>query len=122
MKVVELQVPMRRQECERKIRRSLSNMIGVESVNVDMRLQKVTVMGYVDQMKVLKKVRGTVKRAEFWPQQTNNHYIAYSPYTSVSSLHKYDHDYGYEQHYRPVQDDKVTTLFTDENPHACSIM
>lgn len=41
--------------------------IGIDSVEVDLPMEKVTVIGYVDRNKVLKAVRRAGKRAEFWP-------------------------------------------------------
>lgn len=40
---------------------------GVDLVEVELGLEKVTVRGYVDRGKVLKKVRRSGKMAEFWP-------------------------------------------------------
>lgn len=42
-------------------------MAGVESVEVNLRMEKVTVTGHVDRMKVLQEVRRSGKKAEFWP-------------------------------------------------------
>ncbi|KAJ7234908.1 hypothetical protein O6H91_02G147800 [Diphasiastrum complanatum] len=174
MELVELRVPLHCDGCERKLRKSLSRMIGVESVDVDHEQQKVTVMGFIEREKVMKKVKRTLKLAEFWPfghhnirhnnyhqhhehkyekhrrpridywshntnyvdaySHQNNHYNSHDPYVSSSkqTVHgkygggntrsSYDHDYGYEQHYRPPVDDKTTTMFSEENPNACSVM
>ncbi|ONK79243.1 uncharacterized protein A4U43_C01F4380 [Asparagus officinalis] len=43
--------------CEARIRKSLAKLRGVDTVDIDMPLQKVTVTGYADQKKVLKAVR-----------------------------------------------------------------
>lgn len=43
------------------------DQIGVDSVEVELEMEKVTVIGYVDRNKVLKAVRRAGKRAEFWP-------------------------------------------------------
>ncbi|KAJ7542984.1 hypothetical protein O6H91_09G020400 [Diphasiastrum complanatum] len=172
MEFIELRVPMHCEACERHVRNALSRMIGVESVDVDMEKQKVTVMGYVDREKVLKKVKRTMKLSEifpfghkhrhvyhdrysqhsyyskhhgsehrphhshhdtvdFWHSTHNsmsnpyadiaNHSI-YAPYEDTAHHFQYDYDYGQEHYYRPSRDDKVTTMFSDENPNACSIM
>ena len=45
---------------------------GVRSVDVSRKEQKVTVTGYVEANKVLKKVKATCKGAKIWP------YVPYS--------------------------------------------
>ncbi|KAL7262674.1 hypothetical protein ACSBR1_000939 [Camellia fascicularis] len=87
--------------------------------------QKVTVSGYVDAKKVLKKAQSTGKKAEPWP---------YVPYYLIA------HPYAPEVYdkkappgfVRATEDTAIatlspeeeyyTTMFTDENPNACSIM
>ena len=94
-------------------------------MDVDLKQQKVTVTGFVEAKKVLKKAKSTGKRAEPWP------YVPYSliahPYmagvydkkappgfvratedTSIATLSTVEEQY--------------TTMFSDENPNACSIM
>ncbi|KAH9306506.1 hypothetical protein KI387_010910, partial [Taxus chinensis] len=65
--VVELKVRMDCAGCERKVRNSVSSMKGVRTVDVSRKEHKVTVTGYVDRNKVLKRVNATGKKAEFWP-------------------------------------------------------
>jgi len=55
-------------------------------VDVNRNQQKLTVTGYVDANKVLKKVKGTCKRTEFWTYVPYN--IVYYPYTSQVFLIK----------------------------------
>ncbi|KAI3675067.1 hypothetical protein L1987_84651 [Smallanthus sonchifolius] len=52
--------------CENKIRKALQRLKGVENIDIDMGLQKVTVTGIADEKKVLKTVRKTGRRAEIW--------------------------------------------------------
>ncbi|KAJ7520534.1 hypothetical protein O6H91_19G009900 [Diphasiastrum complanatum] len=85
IKLVELRVPMYCEACEKSVRKALSRMIGVESVDVDMKQQRVTVMGYVDREKVLKKVRRTMKLAEVWPFRYQHHH--------------HHHSHNYSKHY-----------------------
>jgi hypothetical protein len=107
---------------------------GVDSLEIDMDKQKVTVKGYVDQRKVLKVVRRTGRRAEFWPFPYDSEYYPYaSQYldetTYTTSYNYYRHGFnesvhGYfpDQAYCTVPDDTVH-LFSDDNVHAyCSIM
>lgn len=51
--------------------------VGVDDVDIDMETQKVTVMGWADQKKVLKTVRKTGRRAELWPYPYNPEYHNY---------------------------------------------
>lgn len=95
-------------------------------MEINRKQQKVTVTGYVEPSKVLKKAQSTGKRAEIWP---------YIPYTLVAHPYAapaYDKKAppGYVRNVEAVtlssqlvrQEDQLTTLFSDENPNACSIM
>ncbi|GLJ41286.1 hypothetical protein SUGI_0854620 [Cryptomeria japonica] len=134
LQIVEMQVNMDCGGCERKIRKAISQLRGVDSVEIDMAMQKVTVTGYIDRKKVIKAVRGCGKKAEVWPYPYNSEYISYTDRyyerpTFDSSYNYRKHGYngsshGYYQNppYPTLVDDQVTDLFSDENPHACSIM
>ncbi|KAM1039479.1 hypothetical protein ACFX13_029529 [Malus domestica] len=134
MSIVELLVHMDCEGCEKRIRRAISKIEGVDSLEIDMDTQKVTVTGYVDQRKVLKVVRRTGRRAEFWPFPYDSEYYPYaSQYfdesTYSSSYNYYMHGYnegvhGYfpDQLYSTVADNTVH-LFSDDNVHAyCTLM
>ncbi|PNT29361.2 hypothetical protein POPTR_006G024800v4 [Populus trichocarpa] len=134
LSTVELLVHMDCEGCEKRIRRAISKIDGVDSLEIDMDKQKVTVKGYVDQRKVLKVVRRTGRRAEFWPFPYDSEYYPYaSQYldetTYMTSYNYYRHGFnesvhGYfpDQAYCTVPDDTVH-LFSDDNVHAyCSIM
>ncbi|KAI5583541.1 hypothetical protein BDE02_06G021700 [Populus trichocarpa] len=134
LSTVELLVHMDCEGCEKRIRRAISKIDGVDSLEIDMDKQKVTVKGYVDQRKVLKVVRRTGRRAEFWPFPYDSEYYPYaSQYldetTYTTSYNYYRHGFnesvhGYfpDQAYCTVPDDTVH-LFSDDNVHAyCSIM
>lgn len=119
--------------CVRRIQRAISKLEGVDKLDIDMENQKVTVTGYVDQRKVLKVVRRTGRKAEFWPYPYDSEYYPYaSQYldesTFASSYNYYTHGFNESIHgYYPDQayatvDDNVVALFSDENVHACSIM
>lgn len=107
---------------------------GVDSLDIDMDKQKVTVSGYVEKGKVLRIVRRTGRKAEYWPFPYDSEYYPYaSEYldesTYASSYNYYRHGYnesvhGYfpDQAYSTVQDETVF-LFSDDNVHApCTIM
>ncbi|XP_068310157.1 heavy metal-associated isoprenylated plant protein 45 [Pyrus communis] len=134
MSIVELLVHMDCEGCEKRIRKAISKMEGVDSLEINMDTQKVTVTGYVDQRKVLKVVRRTGRRAEFWPFPYDSEYYPYaSQYfdesTYSSSYNYYMHGYnesvhGYfpDQLYSTVSDNTVH-LFSDDNVHAyCTLM
>ena len=95
--------------------------------------QKVTVNGYMDQRKVLKAVRRTGRKAEFWPYPYDGEYYAFafqyledSTYSSnhnyyqrgyISTVHGYFPDAAYS-----TVDEHFIALFNNENVHACVIM
>ncbi|XP_020591731.1 heavy metal-associated isoprenylated plant protein 28-like [Phalaenopsis equestris] len=51
---------------EKRLRRCLSKLKGIEKVEVDGSIQKVVVTGYANRNKILKAVRRIGLRAEFW--------------------------------------------------------
>ncbi|KAK8605413.1 hypothetical protein V6N13_102194 [Hibiscus sabdariffa] len=121
---VEIKVKMDCDGCERRVRNAVSSIKGVRSVQVNRKQSRVTVTGYVEPNKVLKKVKSTGKKAEFWPYVPYN-LVAY-PY--VAEAYDKKAPAGYVK--SAVQamptpnavDDKFLTLFSDENPNACSLM
>lgn len=100
------------------------SLAGVKSVNVNRKQSRVTVSGYVDPNRVLNKVKSTGKRAEFWPYVPYN-LVAY-PY--VAQAYDKRAPPGFVKNVVQAlpspnaPDEKLTTLFSDENPNACSIM
>jgi len=122
----------------------LKKISGVDDVDIDIRMQKVTVMGWADQKKVLKTVRKSGRRAELWPYPYNSEYHAltrhysnnygnnsyfaspkpFSSYNYYKHGYSYGEDFGYDK--KPIgatmMDEKVMSMFSDDNPHACSIM
>lgn len=93
-------------------------------MEVNRKQSRVTVSGYVEPNKVLKKVRSTGKRAEFWPYVPYN-LVAY-PY--VAQAYDKKAPSGYVKNVVQAipspnaADEKFITMFSDENPNACSIM
>ncbi|KAI3719061.1 hypothetical protein L6452_19951 [Arctium lappa] len=136
--------------CERKVRKALRNMNGVESIDIDMNMQKVTVSGWIDHEKVLRKVRRTGKKAELWPFPNNAEVIGYTQeyfadmYTyhsdpatyfqhveqpDISAYNYYEHGSNGHEHVTYLQQpystgvgEMATIAFSDENVNACSIM
>lgn len=123
----------------------LINQTGVDSVEIDMPTQKVTVTGSIDQKKILKTVRRTGRRAVIWPYPFNsqvqtqhlyqqNHpalaqtnYMGFNENPSSSyNYYKHGYDdsrfhYGHNGH-SVVTGEQTGDLFSDENPNACSVM
>ncbi|XP_075634608.1 heavy metal-associated isoprenylated plant protein 20-like [Castanea sativa] len=124
MQTVKIKVKMDCDGCERRVRNAVSNMKGAKSVEVDRKQSRVTVTGYVEPNKVLNKVKSTGKRAEFWPYVPYN-LVAY-PY--VAQAYDKKAPSGYVKNAVQAQpdpnaiDEKLTSLFSDENPNSCSIM
>ncbi|XXG76295.1 hypothetical protein AAC387_Pa08g0669 [Persea americana] len=128
LQTVELKVRMCCTGCERVVRNAIHKL----RVEVDIPLEKVTVTGYVDRNKVLKAVRRSGKKAEFWPNP-------YQPLYFTSSANYFKDENDYRQSYNywrhgyngdrhgniPITyrgDDKVSNFFNDDNVHACFIM
>ena len=97
---------------------------GVKTVDVNRKQSRVTVSGFVDPNKVLKRVRSTGKRAEFWPYVPYN--LVYYPY--VPQAYDKRAPAGFVKNAAQAlpspnaPDERLTTLFSDDNPNACSIM
>ncbi|XP_058091560.1 heavy metal-associated isoprenylated plant protein 21-like [Magnolia sinica] len=121
---VEVKVKMDCDGCERRVRHAVCSMKGARTVDVNRKQSKVTVTGYVDQNKVIKRIKGVGKKAEPWP------YVEYKLVTYPYVHQAYDKKApsGYVRNVvqalpspnNPVE--KYTYLFNDENPHACTIM
>ncbi|KAM5578324.1 heavy metal-associated isoprenylated plant protein 28-like [Rosa sericea] len=148
MQTIEMRVHMDCPGCESKVRSTLQKLKGIDNVEIDMALQKVTVTGWADQKKVLKTVRKTGRRAELWQfpfnnSNSDNSYVYnqsqcngpinnYAPQPSSSyNYYKHGYDsgsssnYGYSQnpaHSSVYGGYQPTTAFSDENPNACSVM
>ncbi|CAA3002073.1 heavy metal-associated isoprenylated plant protein 24-like [Olea europaea var. sylvestris] len=125
MNTVDLKVRMDCEGCARKVKKTLYEVKGAKSVEIDLKNQKASVTGFVDPKKVLKKAKATGKKSEPWP---------YVPYTMIA--HPYVagvYDKKAPPNYvRGTNDPAVATLnpveeqytlmFSDDNPNACSIM
>ncbi|KAK8697782.1 hypothetical protein V6N13_113919 [Hibiscus sabdariffa] len=145
MTIIEMRVHMDCAGCESKVKSSLEKLKGVDEVDIDMGMQKVTVTGYADQKKVLKTVRKTGRRAELWqlPYNPEHHSLGthyynqhqcngpmtyYAPQPSSSyNYYKHGYDSNDPSYYRlPVHSSifghQTGSAFSDENPHACSLM
>ncbi|KAJ9174362.1 hypothetical protein P3X46_017390 [Hevea brasiliensis] len=63
---VEMMVPLYSYGCERKVKKTLSHLKGIYSVNVDYYQQKVTVWGICNKYDVLATMKSKRKEARFW--------------------------------------------------------
>ncbi|XP_065848388.1 heavy metal-associated isoprenylated plant protein 28 [Euphorbia lathyris] len=63
---VEMIVPLYSYGCERKVKKALSGLKGIYSVNVDYKQQKVTVWGICNKYDVLATMKSKRKEARFW--------------------------------------------------------
>ncbi|GAB2227439.1 hypothetical protein Droror1_Dr00009261 [Drosera rotundifolia] len=124
MQTVDIKVKMCCDGCERRVKSSVSGLKGVKSVEVNRKQSRVTVKGQVEPKKILEGVLETGKKAEFWP---------YVPYNLVSypyAAQAYDKKApsGYVKNVpqafasSDASEEQYTSLFSDENPNACSIM
>ncbi|XP_051134775.1 heavy metal-associated isoprenylated plant protein 28 [Andrographis paniculata] len=148
--ITEMRVHMDCAGCQSKIRKALQRIKGVDEVDIDMALQKVTVTGWADQKKVLKTVRKTGRMAELWqfpynPEMRNHNYtghnhhfnhhnsgnpsIYYTAPPPASSYNYYKHGYNiyngsriYYNGNSTIFGSRTGDTFSDENPHGCSIM
>lgn len=99
-------------------------IVGVKTVEINRKQSRVTVSGFVDPNKVLKRVKSTGKRAEFWPYVPYN--LVYYPY--IKEAYDKKAPSGYVKNVvqalpsPSATDERLTTLFSDDNPNACSIM
>ncbi|PSS30615.1 Heavy metal-associated isoprenylated plant protein [Actinidia chinensis var. chinensis] len=125
MQTVDIKVKMDCDGCERRVKNAVTTMRGVKSVEVNRKQSRVTVSGYVDPNKVLKKVKSIGKRAEFWPYIPYN--LVHYPY--VSQAYDKKAPAGYVRNVAQTAptgpnppEERFTYLFSDDNPNACSIM
>ncbi|WOG97354.1 hypothetical protein DCAR_0416694 [Daucus carota subsp. sativus] len=126
MQTVDLKVRMDCDGCELKVKKALSSLSGVKSVEINRKQQKVTVNGYVEANKVLKKAKSTGKKAEIWP------YVPYNLVAQPYSAQAYDKKApaGYVRKVEntaasgtvTTYEDPYMNMFSDENPNACSVM
>ncbi|KAL5551459.1 hypothetical protein UlMin_001635 [Ulmus minor] len=134
LQTVDLKVRMCCTGCERVVRNAIHKLRGIDSVEVNLELERVTVIGYVDRNKVLKAVRRAGKRAEFWPYPDPPLYFTSTGDYFRDTTNEFKESYNYYRHgYNigdrhgniPVTqrgDDKVSNMFNDDNVNACCLM
>ncbi|XP_062098624.1 heavy metal-associated isoprenylated plant protein 23 [Humulus lupulus] len=126
LQTVDLKVRMDCDGCELKVKKALSSLSGVKSVDINRKQQKVSVTGFVEANKVLKKAKSTGKKAEIWPYVPYN--LVAQPYAAQSYDKKAPPGYVRKVENTATTgtvtryDDPYITMFSDDNPNACSIM
>ncbi|XP_010478269.1 PREDICTED: heavy metal-associated isoprenylated plant protein 21-like isoform X2 [Camelina sativa] len=144
--VVEMEVPMDCPGCENKVRKALEKITGVRDVHIDMKQQRVTVTGSADEKKVLKVARNVTGRdvclwsCPYHPESNAYHdrYLKKKFRNRINmsengekvssynyhkhGYHGHDHGYHQERPYSGLIDENASSMFSEENPHFCSIM
>ncbi|XP_062028040.1 heavy metal-associated isoprenylated plant protein 30-like [Rosa rugosa] len=134
LQTVELKVRMCCTGCERVVKHAIFKLRGIDSVEVNLPMEKVTVVGYVERNKVLKAVRRAGKRAEFWPYPNPPLYFTSTADYFKDTTNEFKESYNYYRHGYNIGDkhgtipmtqrgdDKVSNMFNDDNVNACSVM
>ncbi|KAJ1271768.1 hypothetical protein BS78_06G151100 [Paspalum vaginatum] len=121
---IELKVYMHCDACERRVRRAISKVEGVETIEVDREENKVTVTGGFEPEKVVKKIKKTTgKKAEILTlEEDEEEETGEEPYVPYNDPVLYpDADVTEEfQSYRP--DRWNFHYFDDEDAQACRVM
>ncbi|KAL6552182.1 Heavy metal-associated isoprenylated plant protein 23 [Orobanche gracilis] len=128
LQTVYLKVRMDCDGCELKVKNALSSLSGVKSVEINRKQQKVTVTGYIEQSKVLKRAKSTGKKAEIWPYVPYN--LVAQPYAPQvydrkapsGFVRKVDSTQTTDHQATRFFDDSYIEMFSDDNTNACSIM
>ncbi|CAL0333265.1 unnamed protein product [Lupinus luteus] len=135
--MVEVRVPnLDCEGCASKLKKALFKLKGVDEVEVEMEAQKITVRGYgLEEKKVLKAIKRAGKVAEPWPFPGHAHFASFYKYPSYIVNHYYDasktepttgvHNFFHTPSIYSVavaSDETIASLFSDDNPHACTIM
>ncbi|CAM0870328.1 unnamed protein product [Alopecurus aequalis] len=131
LQTVELKVRMCCSGCARVVKHALTKLRGVDSVEVEVEMEKVTVTGYVERHRVLKEVRRAGKKAEFWPDQplhfTNAKEYFRDEESFRPSYNYYRHGYNSADKHGslpepPRGSDPVSNMFNDDDVNACTVM
>ena len=128
LQTVELKVRMCCSGCARVVKHALTKLRGVDSVEVEVEMEKVTVTGYVERHRVLKEVRRAGKKAEFWPNPDQPlHFTTAKDYfhdqeSFRPSYNYYRHGYNGDKHGHLPEphrgSDPVSNMFNDDDVNA----
>ncbi|EES12456.1 hypothetical protein BDA96_06G152500 [Sorghum bicolor] len=125
---IEMKVYMHCDACERKVRRTISKVEGVETVEVDREENKVTVTGDFEPEKVVRKIKKkTGKKAEILPPEEDEEEEGkgeetYVPYAYGEPLF-YPDDADVPDEFQSYRSERWNFhYFDDENAQACMVM
>lgn len=114
--------------------------VGVDDVDVEMEMKKITVRGYgLEERKVVKAIKRAGKVAEPWPYPVgSSHLASFYRFPTQIAAHYYQsmissadvaapavHAFFHTPALYSVAvapDETFASLFSDDNPHACTIM
>ncbi|KAI4389333.1 hypothetical protein MLD38_001568 [Melastoma candidum] len=126
MQTVDIRVKMDCDGCERRVKNAVKTMKGVKTVVVNRTLNRVTVTGYVEPNKVLKRVKNTGKWAEFWPyipQHLVHHPYAAQVYDKRAPAgYVRNVGYAFPSNNVSAPEERIATMFSDDNVNSCSVM
>ncbi|XP_019200387.1 PREDICTED: heavy metal-associated isoprenylated plant protein 31-like [Ipomoea nil] len=126
--------------CAAKIRKALLKLKGVDDVDIEMEMKKITVRGYgLEERKVVKAIKRAGKVAEPWPYPVgSSHLASFYRYPTQIAAHYYQsmissadlaapavHAFFHTPALYSVAvapDEAFASIFSDDNPHACTIM
>ncbi|XP_021766106.1 heavy metal-associated isoprenylated plant protein 45-like [Chenopodium quinoa] len=133
--IVEFRVGIDCSGCENKLRKVLFKLDGVNNVEIDIPMQKVTVTGWAEQKKIHKAIMKTGLRAEPWTMPYNPQFQDFNKFYEQHRSFIYrpnptsHHKNGNIVHERtsdplPLVDngDDAFIMFNDDNPSGCSVM
>ncbi|KAJ3682468.1 hypothetical protein LUZ60_015041 [Juncus effusus] len=130
LQTIELKIRMDCEGCERKVKKALESIKDVSTVEIEPKQKKVTVTGYIEQAKLIKKLEyKTGKKVEPWP------YVPYDviPHPYAPGAYDKKAPPGYVRNVivdpaaAPLArasslEENYSSAFSDENPNACVVM
>ncbi|KAJ8767551.1 hypothetical protein K2173_017620 [Erythroxylum novogranatense] len=120
--VVEFNVPMHCNACERTVAKTISKFKGVERFTTEMNKHKVVVTGRVNPQKLLKKLeKKTRKRIEIFVDK-NEEEDACNEEESNNKGENVELWFAWPPFFKCCKENDVLMMFSDENPNACSVM
>ncbi|KAK9048939.1 hypothetical protein SSX86_008492 [Deinandra increscens subsp. villosa] len=117
--VAEFNISLYCEECERLVADTISKIKGVEKFMTDMTRHHVVVMGKISPAKVLKKLKKTGKRVEMI---LSCEYDIPDVEEEDANQDEFLQPAPSPMMYEYLRESTLYTIFSDENPNACSIM
>ncbi|KAL4592590.1 hypothetical protein LXL04_005590 [Taraxacum kok-saghyz] len=117
--VAEFKVSLYCDGCEKLVVDTISKIEGVEKFMTDMTRHQVVVIGKMDPAKVLKKLKKTGKRVEMILPSEDDIPLELQRDIEPEEMGQPPPD---PMMYDYLDESRLYTIFSDENPNACSIM